>query len=198
VITTHINPSAECTLALSANLEFRAALYGWPLATLADGSIVYHRSQIHFAPVHAAEIAIYNRKTGRSYTIYPARPYQAVRQAEIARLRAFFDAHTNWCNRNNNPCDPELFDNSVDSPVVVDDKTDSLAFIMDYGSDAEDPAAPPVTAGHRKVVYVYRYVSNEFGFQYREMLQSDLAARFGNVPLAQLLTPARLQTLFAK
>ena len=198
VITTEMSPSAACTLVLSGNLEFRAALYGWPLATLADGSIVFQRSQIHFAPVHAAEVAVYNHKTGRSYTIYPAKPYQAVRQAEIARLREFFDAHTDWCNRNNNPCDPELFDNSLDSPVVVDDQTDSLAFPVDYGSDAEDPSAPPVTAGQRKVVYVYRYVSNEFGFQYREMLQSDVTARFGNVPLAQLLTPARLQELFAK
>jgi len=149
--------------------------------------------------VHAAEIAIYNRRTGRGYTIYPAKPYQSVRQAEIARLGEFFDAHIDWCNRNNNPCDPELFDNALTSPIVVDDKTDSLAFVMDYGSDTEDPGAPPVTAGHRKVVYVYRYVSsNEFAFQYREMLQSDVAARFGDIPLAQLLTPARLQALFAK
>ncbi len=188
VATTHISPSAECTLVLSANLELRSTLYGWPLATLADGSIVYHRSQIHFAAVHAAEIAVYSGKTGRSYTIYPAKPYQAARQAEIARLGAFFDAHQDWCNRNNSPCDPELFDNALASPIVVDDKTDSLAFIMDYGSDSEDPGAPPATAGHRKVVYVYRYVDNEFAFQYREMLQSDVTARFGDIPLAQLLT----------
>lgn len=198
VLTTHIHPSAACTLVLSANLGLRTALYGWPLAALADGSLVYHRSQIHFAPVHAAEIAIYNSRTGRSYTIYPAKPYQAVRQAEVARLREFFDARTDWCNRHNHPCDPELLDNRLDSPIVVDDSTDSLAFLVDYGNDADDPAAPPVAAGHRKVVYVFRHVSNEFGFRYREMLQSDVAARFGSVPLAQFLTPARLQEIFGR
>jgi hypothetical protein len=198
LLSTHLSPSAECTLVLSADLAIRTVLYGWPLATLADGSIVYHRSQIHFAPVHAAEIAIYNRKTGRSYTIYPSKPYQAVRQAEIAKLTPFFDAHTDWCNQHNHPCDPELFDNALDGEVVVNNQTDALAFVIDYGSDADDPGAPPPTVGHRKVVYVFRYVSNEFGFRYREMLQSDVATRFGKVPLAQLLTPANLQQIFAK
>src|SRR5262249_17420370 len=160
------------------------------------GSIIYHRSQIHFAPVHAAEIALYNRKTGRSYTIYPAKPYQTVRKAEIAKLTEFFDAHMDWCNRYNNPCDPEVFDNALDGQVATNTQTDSLAFVIDYGTDPEDPASPPVTAGDRKVVYVYRYVSNEFNFQYREILQSEVTARFGTVPLAQLLTPANLQQLF--
>jgi hypothetical protein len=198
LLTTHISPSAECVLVLSTDLTVRTTLYGWPLATLADGSIVYHRSQIHFAPVHAAEIAVYNRKTGRSYTIYPSKPYQAVRQAEIATLTAFFDAHLDWCNQHNHPCDPEWFDNTLDGPVVVNNQTDALAFLIDYGSDADDPGAPPMTARRRKVVYVVRYVSNEFGFQYREMLQSDVTARFGNIPLAQLLTPARLRQMFSK
>lgn len=198
LLTTHITPSAECVLVLSTDLAVRTTLYGWPLATLADGSIVYHRSQIHFAPVHAAEIAVFNRKTGRSYTIYPSKPYQAVRQAEIATLTAFFDQHLDWCNQHNQPCDPESFENALDGQVVTNKQTDALAFVIDYGSDAEDPGAPPVTAGHRKVVYVFRYVSKEFGFQYREMLQSDAIARFGDVPLAQLLTPARLQQVFAK
>jgi hypothetical protein len=200
LLTTHLSPSAECTLVLSTDLALRASLYGWPVATLADGSVVYHRSEIHFAPAHPAEIAIYNRKTGRSYTIYPSKPYQAVRQAEIAKLKAFFDAHEDWCNQHNHPCDPEWFDNALDGPVVVNHQTDSLAFVIDYGSDAGDPGAPPVTVGHRKVVYVYRYVSNEFGFQYREMLQSDATARFGvaPAPLAKLLEPASLQQLFAK
>jgi hypothetical protein len=196
--TTHITPSAECTLVLSPDLQLRATLYGWPLATLADGSIVYHRSQIHFAAVHAAEVAIYSRKTGRSYTIYPAKPYQAVRQTEIARLEEFFNTHLDWCNHHNHPCDPELFDNSISSPVVVEDKTDAIAFIVDYGSDAEDATAPPVAGGRRKVVYIYRYVSNEFGFRYREMLLSELTARFGDVPLSRLLTPVHLQAIFAK
>jgi hypothetical protein len=196
LLSTHISPSAECTLVLSTDLAVRAALYGWPEASLADGSIVYQRSQIHFAPFHAAEIAVYSRKTGRSYTIYPSKPYQAERQAEITKLTAFFDAHQDWCNQHNHPCDPELFDNALDGPVAANPQTDSLAFVIDYGSDADDPGAPPVTAGHRKVVYVYRYASNEFGFQYRELPQSDVTARFGNVPLAQLLTPAKLQELF--
>jgi hypothetical protein len=197
LLTTHLSPSAECTMVLSTDLALRATLYGWPVATLADGSIVYHRSQIHFAPVHAAEIAVYNRRTGRSYTIYPSKPYQAVRLSEIAKLTEFFDAHVDWCNRYNHPCDPESFDNALDGPVVTNSQTNSLAFVIDYGTDLADPGAPPVTAGHRKVVYVFRYVSNEFGFQYREMLQSEVAARFGNIPLAHLLTPARLQQIFA-
>ena len=198
LLTTHINPSAECVLVLSTDLQVRTTLYGWPLATLADGSIVFQRSMIHFAPVHAAEIAVYNRKTGRGYTIYPSKPYPAERQAEIAKLSAFFDDHVDWCNLHNHPCDPEWFENALNGEVVADPRNDALAFVIDYGSDPGDRDAPPVTVGHRKVVYVFRYVSNEFGFQYREILQNDVTARFGAIPLRQLLTPANLQQIFAK
>jgi hypothetical protein len=47
---THLNPSAGCTIVLSRDLAVQAVLTGWMLAVLGDGTVVYQRSQVHFAP----------------------------------------------------------------------------------------------------------------------------------------------------
>jgi hypothetical protein len=197
-LTTHLNPSVGCTLVLSLMLELRATLNGWPLASFSDGSVVYHRSQIQYGPLHAAEIAFYNAQTGRSYLLYPREPYQAIRQAEIDKLTAFFDANPDWCNQHNHPCDPERFDNVLEGNVAFSEFTDALAFLVDYGSDPEDSRAPPVTMGQRKVLYVFRYVHKEYGFQYREMLYEGTTGGSGGATLEHLLAPAMLQRIFSK
>jgi hypothetical protein len=197
-LSTHLNPSVGCTLVLSPQLELRATLNGWPLASLSDGSVVYHRSQIHYGPLHAAEIAFYNATTGRSYALYPTEPYQAVRQAEIDKLTKFFDAHPEWCDQHNHPCDPGRFDNVLEGNVAVNESSDALAFLVDYGSDPDDSSAPPVAIGHRRVMYVFRYVHKEYGFQYREMLYEGTTTAPGGSALEQLLTPAMLQRIFSK
>jgi hypothetical protein len=198
LLSTHLNPSAQCLLVLSTTLDIRTTLYGWPLATLKDGSIVFHRSMRHFSPVHPAEIGFYNRKTGRSYTLYPSKPYQSVRQSEIAMLQAFFDANDAWCQLNNHPCDPERFDNSLDGEVVVNEQADALAFAVTYNAGTKDGRIPPITGSAKKVAYVFRWVSNEYAFQYREMLYEHMVARTGAANLAQLVTPERIKQIFGK
>ena len=150
LLGTHLSPSAECLLVLSFDLQVRTALYGWHLVSFSDGSVVYHRSQIHFAAAHPLEIGLYNRKTGHDYTLYPRKPFQAIRLAEIAKLREFFKSNEEWCNIHNHPCDPEWFDNALDGNVALNEQTDALAFAVDYGSDAQDRDAPPVTIGHQQ------------------------------------------------
>jgi hypothetical protein len=196
LLGTHLSPSAECLLVLSEDLQVRAVLYGWPLATFRDGTIVYHRSQIHFASAHALEIGIFDRSTGRDYTLFPRKPFQAIRLAEIAKLRDFFKSHEEWCNLHNHPCNPEWFDNALDGNVVVNQEQGAVAFVVDYGSDPQDHSSPPVSVGHRKAVYVYRHVRNEASMEYREMLQQDVSSKFGTTSLDELLTPGRLRQIF--
>lgn len=59
-LRTHANPSAGYTLIYTKDLKFHDAVYGCLLATFNDGTMVYHNSQIHFAPTHYTEISIYN------------------------------------------------------------------------------------------------------------------------------------------
>jgi len=195
---THLNPSAECLLLISSELEVRAALCGWRLASFADGSLIYHRCQVHFAPVHALEVGLWNSRTGRDYTLFPRQPFQRIRLAEIEKQRAFFQENLEWCDIHNHPCDADWINSSLQGNVVVNETSDAVAFVVDYGSDPDNPNAPPVSLGHRKAVYVYRKVRDESSLEFRELSPHDIEARFGNVGLSELLTRSNLNRIFGQ
>ena len=140
LVRAHINPSAECTIVLGSDLAVRGVLAGWPVATFADGRIVYQRNQVHFASFHPAALALFDPRRGIDLTLYPRRPYRAARAAHVARMRAVYSP--TWCNVHNHPCDPEVFDEHVNGDVVTDARGDTLAFVMAWDntsgwSDAE-------------------------------------------------------------
>ncbi len=194
-LDTHINPSAGCLLVLSRDLKVRAALYGWYLARFGDDSVVFHRSEVHFVPVHAAKIALYDLKTKREITIFPRKPDQAVRAAQIARMKDFYRGRDDWCNKNNDPCDPEWFDTSLVGEVSTVDRTHALAFIISY-EQTVFRSAEEKPSGPGRVLYVYRHVDDEARMEYRELLWPDVQAKFGDVPLKNLLEPERLKQIF--
>jgi hypothetical protein len=138
----HINPSASCTLVLSTNLDLKKVLAGWVLAAFADGRVIYQNNEIHFAPVHAAKVSQFDPRSGQDIEIYPRKPFQEIRAAHIAKITGYFAHNPDWCNAHNNPCDPEWFDSDIQGDVAVSDKTDSLAFTIqfdntNYWTDAE-------------------------------------------------------------
>lgn len=124
----HINPSAECTVVLGPDRAVRGILAGWPVATLADGRIVYQRNQVHFASVHPVALAIFDPRRGTDLTLYPPNPHRAARAAHVARMRSVYSPA--WCNTRNHPCDPDTFDEHVQGPVVTDARGEALAFVM--------------------------------------------------------------------
>ena len=124
---THLNPSAGCTIVMSRDLAVQAVLPGWFLAVFADGTIVYHRSEVHFAPTHYAEVSLYDRRTGRDLRIYPMKPYQRIRTEHINRVRRVY-SNDEWCRAHNHHCNPELFDNFIVGDVALSDATSALAF----------------------------------------------------------------------
>ena len=198
LLETHINPSAGCLLVVSRNLQFRAALYGWYLAAFGDGLTVFQRSEVHFASVHPAELAVYNARTGQEMPLFPRKPFQAIRSAYGAKLAEFYRTHEDWCMRNNHPCDPESMDSSVVGEVATSAQEHALAFVISYDAIQEFPGDLKTPPGPGKVVYLYRHVDNQATLEYRELLLSDIEARFGNLPLRSLLEPEKLQQIFAK
>jgi hypothetical protein len=130
----HINPSASCTVVLSDDLSVQKVLSGWILGTFADGRVVYHDNEIHFAPVHAAELSVFDPKISQEFKIYPRKPFQGIRSAHIEKIRSFYEHNTDWCNAHNNPCDPEWFDSDIEGDIAINDKTDSLAFVVRFDS----------------------------------------------------------------
>ncbi len=195
-LDTHINPSAGCLLVVSRDLKLEASLYGWLLRPIGEDQILYERSQIHFAPVHPAELAIHDLRTHSDRTIFPLKPFQAIRNARVAQLRRFYGDHPDWCNRNDDPCDPEYFDSFLAGEVAANDERDVLAFSISYEQEQVFSGSPQKPSGPARVIYVYRRIGDPRNVEYRELLPSEAQARFGDATLQKLLQPETLEKIF--
>ncbi|HTT33152.1 MAG TPA: hypothetical protein VMH48_06090 [Methylomirabilota bacterium] len=197
-LDTHINPSAGCLLVLSPDLKLEASLYGWMVGRLGNDVLIYERSQVHFAPVHPTEIAVYDLRSKRDATIFPPKEPTPVWQARVAQLREFYKPNEEWCNKNNDPCDPEWFDSDLQGPLVTSEAESAVAFLVSYEQiqyvegDVQKPSGP------KDILYVYRRVDDEAKMQVREMTLQEAKTRFGDVPLQSLLPPEVLQKIFAE
>jgi hypothetical protein len=194
-LDTHLSPSAGCVLILSQDLKVQASLYGWVVGHLGDDEVVYHRSQVHFAPVHSAEIALYDSQSKRDVAIFPRKPFQAIRQARIVQLQEFYRTREAWCRENDDPCDAEEFDSSLAGEVISDQREQALAFVISY-TQIQVFSRDQKPSGPAEVVYVYRHVNDEAKMEYREMLWSDVKAKAGDVALERLLEPSILEKIF--
>lgn len=197
-LDTHINPSAGCLLVLSPDLKLEASLYGWLLGQLGHDLLIYHRSEVHFAPVHPAEVAIYDLRSKRDVTIFPPASSTVIRQARIAQLREFYKSNPEWCNKNNDPCDPEEFDSEMRGTIATSETNSALAFLVSYEQiqfvqgDVQKPSGP------KDVLYVYRRLDDPPKMEFREMLWSDAKTQFGDMSLENLLQPETLEKVFTK
>ena len=193
-----MNPSAGCLLVLSPALKLETTLYGWLERMLGEDTLIYQRSQMHFAPVHPAEIALYDLRTRRDVTLFPRKPDSAIRRARTAQLAEFYKANKEWCKENDDPCDPENFDSGLQEEMATNEAEAAVAFLISYeqiqlvAGDVQKPSGP------KDVLYVYRRVDDETKMEYREMLLEDAKARFGTAKLPDFVQPEILQKIFAE
>jgi len=197
-VGTHRNPSAGCTIVLTHDLAVRTTLYGWFLNVFGDGTVVYHNSQLHFAPTRYAEISIYHPERSSRVKIYPMKPYQRIRTEHINKVRAVY-SDENWCRIRNHHCDPERFDNHLADGVEISDATDALAFVVKFDNKVWQRRTKGIEAPEEftEVAYIYRNITRG-PIEYREILLSDLKARFGDIPLRKVLEPAILVQIFGQ
>lgn len=192
-LETHINPSAGCTLIFTKKLRFQKALYGWPLATFADETVVYHNSVVHFAPTHPAAISMYNPVTKYEKMIYPMKPYQDIRLRHIKKMKELY-SDTDWCRERNHHCDPESFNDSI-GDLEINNKSNSLIFQAHFSGDYwKDPKG--LNEESHAVIYVYRHVKDAQRIEYKEILEKDLKKKFGDHPLSDYLQPEILSQIF--
>jgi hypothetical protein len=198
LLDTHINPSAGCLLVLSPDLKLEASLYGWHLGQVGPELLLYERSEVHFAPVHPTEIALYDLRNKRDRTIFPPETTTPIREARTAQLREFYKAYEPWCEKNDHPCDPKTFDSELQGQVATSEADSAVAFLISYeqiqfvSGDVQKPSGP------RDVLYVYRGLDDPAKTEVREMLWSDAKTQFGDLPLQKLLQPPRLERIFAQ
>ena len=133
-LDTHVNPSAGIVVVLDDKLRPVATLYGWVLRTLPNDVAIYHRSEIHFAPLHPAEVWLYDPSSGRNTVIYPRTPYDRIRRDYASHVKdVYAGLGEAWFRSHNYPMDPELFDSAVGDTVVTSPNGDRAAFVVTFG-----------------------------------------------------------------
>jgi hypothetical protein len=195
LLNTHQSPSAGCLLILNRDLKWKTSLYGWFLTGLGKDRVIYHRSQIHFAPVHSLEMGMYDLAADGDLTIFPPQAATPIRDELTRRLGEFFVARQNWCSTNNHPCDPTWFDSALVSDVAVNAEQDALAFVVSYEAIQDFREEKP-PAGPSAVLYVYRHVSDSSKRQLREILLEEAKRKLGVNQVQEFLAPDRLSKLF--
>ena len=198
LIETHVNPSAGCTLVLAEDLAVRDVLSGWPMAAFADGRIVYQHSQPHFVAVHPLEVSIYDPGSRTHRAIYPPRPPPPLRLEHMRKVQALYSP--DWCMARNHPCDPERFDERIEGPVEVSDRTGALAFVVAFDNTVlpDDGAVASATPAAKptEVLYVFRRLGGRETPDVRELSFAEVRRRFGGIRLKQYVEPAILDRIF--
>jgi hypothetical protein len=197
-LDTHLSPSAGCLLVLSPDFKLEAGLYGWLVGRLGEDKLIYHRSEVHFAPVHLTEIALYDLRTKRDILLFPRTQDSLIWRARTAQLKELYKGNEEWCNRNNDPCDPEYFDSELQGEVAASEAEATVAFLISYEQIQRVQGKVQKPSGPKDVLYVYRRVNDEAKMEYREMLLEDAQARFGTNNLQSLIQPEILQKIFAE
>jgi hypothetical protein len=144
VVDTHVNPSAGHIVVLTRDLAPVTTLSGWTLRLLPDGTILYHRSSVHFAPTHWAEVWTWNPVTRRDARLYPNTPWDSIRRTYVDTVRAIYRrVGADWFRANNHHMDADRFDTRLGDTIVVASSGRTLAFPITFGGGAGTPAATP-------------------------------------------------------
>ena len=139
-IDTHKSPSAGTELVLTRQLVPVAALDGWILLVLPNGTALYEHSMVHFAPTHSAEMWMFEPRSGRDRLLYPTRPYQPLRRSYIEEVKQIYAGiPDSWFAEHNHHGDPERFDSGFMPPPVANANGTTVAFIVKFGNDDRGP-----------------------------------------------------------
>jgi hypothetical protein len=87
----HSSPSSSPLLVLHEDLTLKRELEGWEVWSLADGRVIFQRGMVHFAPAHAGVLAIYDPRTNRDVSVYPAGRHNHRGVEEIPGTDLFMD-----------------------------------------------------------------------------------------------------------
>jgi hypothetical protein len=191
-VSTHLSPSAENTLVLTRDLKVRRELYGYPKATLANGTLLFQNSQVHFAPTHIAELSAYDPARNIERKIYPPARPDPVREDFISRVRTEYNLRgRDWFQQHNHHMNPERFDSSL-TEVVVNDQANTIAFLVYYDNPINDSGDPG--ASRQQVVTTCTSMNQVDRITCKER-SLDVWAKALNVPVAipnvnEPMTPA--------
>jgi hypothetical protein len=184
LVTTHINPSAGCTLVLDDQMHLQKTLFGFSPVRVAPGKIVIVENMIHFAAVHPERLQLIDLETWVISELYPPRG-DAMRH-RLAAMNAAKMPPQATCVALNEDCDADLFDESVSA--LTSDNQGRFAFIVTQAADhVLKQGEQPETVASQTVFYLYQRRGSGWRFCQEELQDSEVE------PLTQAL-----QSDFAK
>ena len=135
LVDVHRSPSAVRLYVFSSDRRLVRELNGWQVATLPNESIVYHESMVHFAPTHSLHISVFDPAANANHRIYPPSPPDAVRRQFVERVASVYKAvGPDWFRENNHHMDPTRFNSALIDPIAVDERADSMTFLVQFGN----------------------------------------------------------------
>ena len=187
LLSTHLSPSAECTMVLGPDLRLVFAFSGWKVAALGS-ELVVERSEIHFAATHPLRLALLHLATGRQRDLFPP-VNDRLREQFQQRLAAL--RNDDWCREQNASCDPEQMSTDLDN-IAVSADGEAVAIEVTFSSNGFGPTAQS-QLGNEKCFYVFKLTP---GLTYREFRDTDLLRMFGVATPENLVQPQVLQRVF--
>ena len=148
----HINPSADCVLVLGKDRKLITTLYGFDVREVAPGQVVFVEDMMHFAPLHPERLELADLRTGKKLELYP--PEGDALRAAFAREHAQHMPPKATCEKMDDPCTPEDYDESID--FVDADGHGSFAFVVHRDAlHATASEQPPDSVASGAALYHY-------------------------------------------
>jgi hypothetical protein len=188
LVSTHLSPSAECTMVLGPDLRLHSAFSGWEVAAFGS-EVVFERSEVHFASTNPLRLAVLDLATGREHDLFPPVNDRFRKQFQ-QRLAALRDEA--WCRENNASCDPKEMSTSLGKTAVNAD-ANAVAVEVTFSAEGFGPAAQS-QLGTEKCLYIFKLAPK---VEYREFRESELQRMFGVATPDALVRPDVLKRIFA-
>ncbi len=187
----HWGPDAGCILVLKTNFTVDDALLGFPQGWFKSGAVLYSKNIVHFADVHQQTLWLYDPDNRESQQLYP-QPQDPFRDAFSARLEKVIN--NDLCGIRNWRCDPQRFSSDF-AAIEVNDDTRSLAAQINFEPEGFLDITEALRAQWNRDNYAYIYQLQPF--RWREFPIHALKSRFGTDSLKELLTPGKIEEVFA-
>ena len=131
----HINPSAGYSLYFNDNNKYLFYIFGWPVFQDTE-TVIYQKSQIHFAPTHFTELYGVNILTKQKYKLYPSEKKSIVRIKHEEQIKKYYEKiGEDWFRINNHHMNPEDFDNGIiDKSINANHDLKSIIFIINFAN----------------------------------------------------------------
>jgi hypothetical protein len=107
----HDNPSANTVIVTDKQFHYKTTLYGFEIHPVGPDRVVFIEDEVHFAPAHPGRLVYTDLATGAALELYPSGNDPL--RAAFAKIHEQHMPAKADCEKNNDPCDPDYYDEDI-------------------------------------------------------------------------------------